>query len=61
MVFTQIPSSVFLILAALTDSLPWMLGLLLAWAAPLVACDLLKIGYDSVLFAAFSRTETRVR
>ncbi len=33
MVFTHIPSSVFLILAALADSLPWALGLLLARAA----------------------------
>ncbi len=33
MVFTHIPASVFLILAALADSLPWALGLLLARAA----------------------------
>lgn len=33
MVFTHIPSSLFLILAALADSLPWALGLLLARAA----------------------------
>ncbi len=33
MVFTHIPSSVFLILAALADSMPWALGLLLARAA----------------------------
>lgn len=33
MVFTHIPSSVLLILAALADSLPWALGLLLARAA----------------------------
>ena len=33
MVFTHIPSSVFLILAALAVSLPWALGLLLARAA----------------------------
>lgn len=33
MVFTHIPSSVFLIFAALADSLPWALGLLLARAA----------------------------
>ena len=33
MVFTHIPSSAFLILAALADSLPWALGLLLARAA----------------------------
>lgn len=33
MVFTHIPSSVFLILASLADSLPWALGLLLARAA----------------------------
>ncbi len=32
-VFTHIPASVFLILAALADSLPWALGLLLARAA----------------------------
>lgn len=111
MVFTHIPSSVFLILAALADSLPWALALLLAraalsqmdvptrsafvmavvtpperaaaasftavprslaaavspslggalfaagWlAAPLVACGLLKIGYDLALYAAFRRT-----
>lgn len=116
MVFTHIPSSVFLILAALADSLPWALGLLLArsalsqmdvptrsafvmavvtpperaaaasftavprslaaavspslggalfaagWlAAPLVACGLLKIGYDLALFAAFRGVENRVR
>jgi hypothetical protein len=33
MVFTHMPSSVFLILAALADSLPWALGLLLARSA----------------------------
>ena len=110
MVFTHIPSSAFLILAALADSLPWALGLLLAraalsqmdvptrsafvmavvtpaeraaaasftavprslaaavspslggalfaagWlAAPLVACGLLKIGYDLLLWRAFRR------
>lgn len=33
MVFTHVPSSVFLILAALADSLPWALGLLLARSA----------------------------
>jgi MFS family permease len=33
MVFTHIPSSLFLILAALADSLPWALGLLLARSA----------------------------
>ena len=33
MVFTHIPSSVFLILAALAESLPWALGLLLARSA----------------------------
>ncbi len=33
MVFTHIPASIFLILAALADSLPWALGLLLARAA----------------------------
>jgi MFS family permease len=33
MVYTHIPASVFLILAALADSLPWALGLLLARAA----------------------------
>lgn len=33
MVFTHIPASLFLILAALADSLPWALGLLLARAA----------------------------
>ncbi len=108
MVFTHIPASGFLILAALADSLPWALGLLLArsalsqmdvptrsayvmavvtpperaaaasftavprslaaalspslggalfaagWlAAPLVACGLLKIGYDLALWRAF--------
>ena len=108
MVFTHIPASGFLILAALADSLPWALGLLLArsalsqmdvptrsayvmavvtpqeraaaasftavprslaaalspslggalfaagWlATPLVACGLLKIGYDLALWRAF--------
>jgi hypothetical protein len=33
MVFTHIPASLFLILAASADSLPWVLGLLLARAA----------------------------
>lgn len=33
MVFTHIPANLFLILAALADSLPWALGLLLARAA----------------------------
>lgn len=110
MVFTHLPSSVFLILAALAPSLPWALGLLLArallsqmdvptrsafvmavvtppeWAAaagftsvprslaaavspslagalfaagwlaaPLVACGLLKIGYDLALWVSFRR------
>lgn len=112
MVFTHLPSSVFLILAALAPSLPVALGFLLlrallsqmdvptrsafvmaavtpperaaaasftavprslaaavspslggalfaaGWlAAPLVACGLLKIGYDLALFAAFRRRE----
>jgi MFS family permease len=116
MVFTHIPASLFLILAALAPSLPLALGLLLArallsqmdvparsafvmavvtpperaaaasftavprslaaaisptlggalfaagWlAAPLIACGLLKIGYDLALFAAFRRTEGRAR
>lgn len=116
MVFTHIPASLFLILAALAPSLPLALGLLLArallsqmdvptrsafvmavvtpperaaaasftavprslaaalspslggalfaagWlAAPLIACGLLKIGYDLALFAAFRRTEARAR
>jgi MFS family permease len=111
MVYTHIPSSLFLILAALADSLPWALGLLLAraalsqmdvptrsafvmavvtpperaaaasftavprslaaalspslggalfaagWlAAPLIACGLLKIGYDLALWRAFRGT-----
>lgn len=110
MVFTHLPSSVFLILAALAPSLPWAVGLLLArsvlsqmdvptrsalvmalvtpperaaaasftnvprslaaavspslagalfaagWlAAPLVACGLLKIGYDLALWVSFRR------
>ncbi|HSD60083.1 MAG TPA: MFS transporter [Burkholderiales bacterium] len=113
MVFTHLPSSVFLILAAFAPTLPWALALLLAraalsqmdvptrsafvmavvtpperaaaasftavprslasalspsltgalfaagWlAAPLVACGLLKIGYDLALLAAFRRTRT---
>lgn len=113
MVFTHIPSSIFLILAALADSLPWALGLLLAraalsqmdvptrtafvmavvtppertaaasftavprslaaavspslggalfaagWlAAPLVACGVLKIAYDLLLWRSFRRHQT---
>jgi len=114
MVFTHLPSSVFLILAAFAPTLSWALALLLAraalsqmdvptrsafvmavvtpperaaaasftavprslaaavspsltgalfaagWlAAPLVACGLLKIGYDLALLAAFRRTGER--
>jgi MFS family permease len=114
MVFTHIPASIFLILAALAPSLPLALGLLLlrallsqmdvptrsafvmavvtpperaaaagftavprslaaaisptlggalfaaGWlAAPLVACGLLKIGYDLALFAAFRRRKVK--
>ncbi|MEW5789763.1 MAG: MFS transporter [Pseudomonadota bacterium] len=110
MVFTHIPASLFLILAALADSLGWAIGLLLAraalsqmdvptrsafvmavvtpaertaaasytavprslaaavspslggalfaagWlAAPLVACGLLKIAYDLLLWRSFRR------
>ncbi len=114
MVFTHLPSSIFLILAALAPSLPLALGLLLlrallsqmdvptrsafvmaavtpaersaaasftavprslaaalgpslggvllasGWlAAPLIACGVLKIGYDLAVFAAFRSHEQR--
>ena len=114
MVFTHIPASIFLMLAALAPSLPLALGLLLlrallsqmdvptrsafvmavvtpperaaaagftavprslaaaisptlggamfaaGWlATPLLACGLLKIGYDLALFAAFRRRQAK--
>jgi hypothetical protein len=68
MVFTHIPSSVFLIAAAFDPSLPLTLTLLLAcsalsqmvmalgWTgAPLLASGVLKIGYDLAILAAFRR------
>jgi MFS family permease len=54
--FTAVPRS---LAAALS---PWMTGAMFAagaMATPLVACGVLKIAYDLVLFAAFRRVEAR--
>lgn len=53
MVFTHIPSSIALILAALAPSLPLALVSLLIRAWPLLICGALKITYDLLLLMQF--------